>query len=62
MTPRNEWRYNFTGWLLFTVSALFFIWSALEAGDRVYIIASLFFLIACLVFLVPVWRLRPPRD
>jgi len=52
MTPRNEWRYNFTGWLLFNVSA----------GDRVYIIASLFFLIACLVFLVPVWRLRPPRD
>ena len=62
MTPRREWRFNTAGWLLFTASAVFFIWSAVRAGDWVSLIASLLFLVACLVFLGPVWRLRPPRD
>ena len=62
MTPRREWHLTLTGWLLFTVSAVFFTWAAVRAGDWVSICASLLFLVACLVFLVPVWRLRPPRD
>jgi hypothetical protein len=62
MTPRSEWRFNITGWLLFTGSAVFFTWSAMRAGDWISVIASLLFLIACLFFLVPAWRLRPPRD
>ena len=62
MTPRGEWRLNLAGWLLFTASAVFFTWSTERAGDWISVIASLLFLIACLVFLVPVWRLRPPRD
>jgi uncharacterized membrane protein len=62
MTPRSEWRFTLIGWLFLTASAVFFTWSAARAGDWISVIASLLFLIACLVFLVPVWRLRPPRD
>jgi uncharacterized ion transporter superfamily protein YfcC len=62
MSPRSEWRFNIAGWLLFTVSAMLFIWSAVSAGDWISGIASLFFLIACLVFLVPAWRQRPSPD
>lgn len=62
MTSRSVWRFNLTGWLLFTASAVFFTWATLLAGDWISLIASLLFLVACLVFLVPVWRLRPPRD
>ena len=62
MTPRSEWRFTLAGWLLFTGSAGFFTWAGVRAGDWIGVIASLLFLIACLFFLVPVWRLRPPRD
>ena len=62
MTPRGEWRFYIVGWLLFTVSAVLFTWAALHASDWIGVVASLLFLIACLVFLVPVWRLRPPHD
>ena len=62
MTPRREWHFTLAGWLLFTLSALFFTWAAVRAGDGIAIAASLLFLVACLVFLVPVWHLRPPRE
>jgi hypothetical protein len=61
MSPRTVWYYNFAGWLLFTLSALAFLWGALKAQDITGIIASLLFLVACLVFLVPVWVHRPTR-
>ena len=61
MSPRTVWTFNFTGWVLFTVSALFFLWGTFKAGDVIGILASLAFLIACIVFLVPVWVLRPGR-
>ena len=59
MSPRTVWYYNFTGWILFTLSALAFLWGALKSGDTTGILASLLFLFACLVFLVPVWVHRP---
>jgi hypothetical protein len=62
MKRRTEWKFILTGWLLFTASALFFTWGAIGAGDWVSIIASLLFLVACFVFLVPAWKLRPPPD
>ncbi len=62
MTARKEWRFYLIGWVLFVFSAFFFIWSAVRGGDWIDIVASLLFLIACLFFIVPVWRLRPPRD
>ncbi len=59
MSARSEWRFNIVGWLLFTLSALAFTWTTLRFEDWVGFAASLLFLIACVVFLVPVWRKRP---
>jgi hypothetical protein len=44
------------GWVLFIVSALFFIASGLRAGDTVVVLGGAFFLAGCLAFLVPMLR------
>jgi hypothetical protein len=44
------------GWLLFIVSALFFIAAAWRAGDMLALVGGLFFLLACFSFLVPIVR------
>ncbi len=50
---RREHRINLVGWLLFIVSALFFIGTSLRAGDTLGLLGALFFLVACFVFLIP---------
>ncbi len=62
MTPRVAWRYNVTGWLLFTACTAFFTCTAVRVEDWINLTASLLFLIACIVFLVPVWHLCSPAD
>ncbi len=44
------------GWCLFIVSAVFFIASTARSGDVLGLVGSLFFLFACIVFLVPYLR------
>jgi hypothetical protein len=44
------------GWLLFIVSALFFIAAAWRAGDMLTLAGGIFFLVACFSFLVPIVR------
>jgi len=44
------------GWGLFIISAVFFMAAAVRAGDWLGFMGSLFFLVACFVFLVPVLR------
>ena len=44
------------GWLLFIVSALFFIAAAWRAGDLLALGGGIFFLVACFSFLVPIAR------
>ena len=61
MNTRTVWTFNFTGWVLFTVSALFFTWGTWKAGDAIGLIASLAFLIACVLFMIPAWVHRPSR-
>ncbi|MGF1472820.1 MAG: cytochrome oxidase subunit III [Rubrobacteraceae bacterium] len=39
------------GWLLFVVSALFFIVASLRTGDVLGLLGGLFFFLACGVFL-----------
>ncbi len=53
MDPRNERRINLAGWWLFVISALFFIATSVKAGDMLGLAGSLFFLVACFVFLLP---------
>ncbi len=58
LNSRSIWKLNFSGWILFTLSAIFFIWSSIRAGDIISFIASALFLVACFLFLIPVWKLR----
>ncbi len=48
---QKDKRYDLWGWLLFVVSALFFIASSIRAGDMVGLLGGVFFLLACVVFL-----------
>jgi hypothetical protein len=50
-SPRRGKRYELWGWILFTVSALFFIASSLRNGDMVGLLGGVFFLLACAAFL-----------
>ena len=44
------------GWLLFIISAIFFIATSLKSGDMLGLLGGLFFLIACIVFLIPFFK------
>jgi len=44
------------GWILFIVCAIFFIASSLKNEDTLALIGSVIFLIACIVFLMPLIR------
>ena len=46
-------RYQLSGWFLFVLCALFFIASSLKNGDYLGLTASIIFLIACFVFIIP---------
>ncbi len=48
---QKDKRYDLWGWLLFVVSALFFIASSIRAGDMVGLLGGVFFLLACAAFL-----------
>ena len=56
---RHDQAWILAGWLLFVVSALFFIASAWRSGDGLALAGGIFFLIACIAFLVPVVRNWP---
>ena len=50
-SPHKDKRLELWGWILFTISALFFIASSLRNGDLVGLLGGLFFLLACVAFL-----------
>ena len=52
-SPRNEKKHDLLGWMLFVVSAAFFMASSIRAGDVVGLLGGVFFLLACVAFLVP---------
>ena len=49
----SEDTYHLAGWLLFVVCALFFIASAVKNQDPLTLIGGILFLVACVVFLIP---------
>ena len=56
---RHE-KYDVVGWGLFIVSAVFFLVAAVEWESLTSIMGSLFFLVACFVFLIPIlWKEKP---
>lgn len=50
--------FQIAGWILFIISALGFIVSSLRNGDFFGLIGGIFFLVACIAFLIPMFR-RP---
>ena len=50
---KQEARFHLWGWLLFVVCAGFFIASSIENNDMLGLIGSVIFLIACVVFIIP---------
>ena len=50
--------FHIAGWILFILCAALFLFSALRDGDGVLALASLIFLAACILFLVPLLRPR----
>ena len=62
LSPRASWNYTLVGWVLFTVSAACFTAEAVRSGGALYLVASVTFLLACLVFMVPVLLNRPGND
>lgn len=49
--PQKAKGYDLWGWLLFVISALFFMVSSIRNGDVVGLLGGAFFLLACVVFL-----------
>lgn len=56
----RQQRYNLWGWLLFVVCSGFFIASSLRSGDMLALAASIIFLLACLLFILPLLGRRKP--
>lgn len=48
--------FQMVGWLLFTISACFFVISSLQSRNWTGLAGGLFFLIACIVFMVSYLR------
>lgn len=53
---KRELNFQLWGWLLFIVCAILFIAASIKNQDALTLMGSLFFLIACVVFLIPLVR------
>ncbi|MGD1877307.1 MAG: hypothetical protein ACFB13_07380 [Kiloniellaceae bacterium] len=62
MRHRTKRRFETAGWVLFIVSAAFFIAASWRAGDMLALAGSVFFFLACFVFLVPLHGHRVPDE
>ena len=58
----KDLKYQLLGWILFIVCAIFFIASSLKNGDILTFIGSIIFLIACMVFLIPLFSTIKKRE
>ncbi len=50
---KRENRYHLAGWVLFLLCAALFLFSAVRDGDGILALASLVFLLGCVLFLIP---------
>ncbi len=48
---RKDKKHELWGWLLFVISALFFIASSIRNADMIGLLGGVFFLLACVAFL-----------
>jgi hypothetical protein len=52
----SEIKYQVAGWILFILCALLFMASSWRNHDTLTFIGSVIFLIACIVFLIPICK------
>ena len=52
----QEIKYQIVGWILFIICAIFYVSSSLKNHDILSFIGGISFLIACIVFLIPLVR------
>jgi hypothetical protein len=52
---KSESLYQVCGWILFIICAGFFIASSIKNRDNLALVASIIFLAACLIFIIPLW-------
>ena len=57
---RQEIKYQLAGWILFVICAIFFTASSLKNHDLLAFIGGVIFLIACIVFLIPL--VKPSKE
>ena len=50
----REVKFHLWGWILFLVCAVFFIASSIVSNNVLSLVGSIVFLIACVVFIVPI--------
>ena len=50
---KREIKFHLWGWLLFLVCAVLFIIASVESGSIASFVGSSIFLIACVIFLIP---------
>ncbi|MEA3358850.1 MAG: hypothetical protein U9R17_05515 [Thermodesulfobacteriota bacterium] len=50
---KQEVKYHFAGWVVFVICAVLFIASSLKSGDILMLVASIVFLAACIIFIIP---------
>ncbi|MDM8555639.1 hypothetical protein QUF75_12980 [Desulfococcaceae bacterium HSG7] len=53
---KQDLKYQLSGWILFILCAVFFLASSIKNQDTLTFIGSVIFLIACIVFLIPLLR------
>ncbi|MGD2125272.1 MAG: hypothetical protein PVG99_04285 [Desulfobacteraceae bacterium] len=57
----REMKFQLWGWILFMVCAVFFIASSLKDGSILSLVGSLVFLLACIVFIIPIVTKGNPK-
>ena len=57
----SDKKFQVCGWLLFVLSAVFFIAASIRSGDVVGLIGGLLFFVACFVFLIPFLPEKPMK-
>ena len=54
----EDFKYQLIGWIVFIVCAIFFIAASLKNHDTLTCIGSVIFFIACIVFLIPLIKVK----
>ncbi len=58
----TDWKLQLLGWLLFGLSAVFFVIASIRNGDIISFLGGLFFYAACVAFVIPCIKTKDTCD